>query len=69
MYVCRSLQNGLPALRFAVIRGFWSFAFGMGSEPARVVSSLSCFCAIVTWLWRRMNALHGLFQFSSQPRT
>ena len=27
--VCRPLQNGLPALRFAVIRGFWSFAFGI----------------------------------------
>ena len=27
--VCRPLQNGLPALRFAVIRGFWGFAFGI----------------------------------------
>ena len=41
--VCRPLQNGLPALRFAVIRGFWLLLVELGSEPARVVFRLSCF--------------------------
>ena len=41
--VCRSLQNGLPALRCAVIRGFWLLLLELGSEPARVVFRLSCF--------------------------
>ena len=37
-YVCRSLQTGLPALRFAVIRrAFGALLLELGSEPARVV--------------------------------
>ena len=52
--VCRPLQNGLPALRFAVIRGFWLLLLELGSEPARVVFRLRCFSSTHQRLRRRI---------------
>ena len=62
--VCRPLQNGLPALRFAVIRrAFGAFAFGIGLEPARVGFACLVLARLVTGPEDVCSRLLGLFLF------
>ena len=68
--VCRPLQNGLPALRFAVIRrAFGALLLELGSEPARVVFAPALFFVLlINGSEDACSRLLGLFLFGPSPR-
>ena len=66
--VCRPLQNGLPALRFAVIRrAFGALLLELGSEPARVDFGLLALVRPKIALKTRVLGYLDFCQFSPSP--
>ena len=62
--MCRSRQNGLPALRFAVIRrALELLLLELGSEPARVGFACLVLARLVTGPEDACSRLLGLFLF------